>query len=212
MHREPERLAAVPEKEQHEHHGDQQQQDNEVVHVLPLVVVSELRGQRDRELSPGEYDRIEIGVEFAADIGRAEQRLDHVNHFDHRESFQYADPETAYDHDIHLRGLRTDETEQCLQQQVDQQYGFGRDGLPHVRYQRIGDRDPGCCGVIGHADVLAQHSERRGDFDRVARIGAVDQDYGQHNHERSENSQPSGNPRADRDAERCGCHGGISGF
>ena len=192
----------VAEQREDAQDGDQQQQDDEVVHILPLVAVGQFGRQVHRDLSGGKDDRVEVGVKFASDIRRAEKGADHDDDLQHREGFEESDQEAAHDHHLHLSGAGADETQEHLHQQVDEQDGFGRDDRSDFRHERVGHGHADRRGVIGHADVLAQDTERIGDLGDAPRIGSVDEDDRQHDDKGRRDGQPPGDPGPYGDAQR----------
>ena len=191
----------IPEKHQDKRDGDQQQQDNEIIHILPLIVVGELCRDCHRYLPRRKDDRVEIGIKLAADILRTEKRADHQDDFQHGKPFQETDKETTDNDDIHLVHLRTNKAQYNLQKQVDQQDRLGCYHRADLGDKRVGDCHACRCRIVGHTDILAQYAERSRNFGDIPRISSVDEDDRQHDDEGRDNPKPPGNPGAYRDIQ-----------
>ena len=116
--------AQVGEKTEDKDNCNEQQDDNQVVHILPLVIIGKLGGHGNRYLPSGKCQWIEIGIKFTAYFLPAEERLNHHYHFVHGKGFQKTDKETAHDNDIHILRITADEAQQSLCYQIKQQYGL----------------------------------------------------------------------------------------
>ena len=191
----------VAEADRHEEDGHQNEGHHEVVHVLPVIVVGQLRRDEDRKLSATVGQRIEIGVELAADVARAEDLLCMADKPQHEESLQEADHEAADDQDVGMLRCGTYPAQHELQHKVAENKGLAGEGVEYLRDDRVGDSHAGRGGIITHRDVLGIGAERIGDLEHAARVGAVEQDNRQDDRKDRHQPEPVGNPLADRKSE-----------
>ena len=190
--------AQVGKETQHKDNRHQQHDDNQVVHMLPLVIIGKLGGQGDGHLSSGKRQRIEPGIELAAHLLAAEERLNHHHHLKHHKGFQEPDEEAAHNDDIHILRIAAGETQQGLHYQVEQQHGLRCGGIPYLADHGISHCQSCRSGVISHCHIFAQHSQRIGNIHSAARVGSVHQQHRQQYDEYRHDAEPLWNPSTGR--------------
>ena len=113
-----------------------------------------------RKLSATEYQRIEVGIEFASDVFRAEDELDAPDNPKHEEAFQKSDDETGgyQQFDVGLTG--TEPAEKELECKVDEEQRFAGQCSQNFGYDGVGYGHACRCSIVADGDVFGVDAQR----------------------------------------------------
>lgn len=92
----------MTEKQNNCQNSNQQKQHHEIIHIFPVIMVSQQSSNNHRKLTSSKYQRIKIGIELTSDILWAEDEFDTADYPKHQKTFQETNNKTGSNKQIDI--------------------------------------------------------------------------------------------------------------
>ena len=149
----------MTEKQNNCQNSNQQKQHHEIIHIFPVIMVSQQSSNNHRKLTSSKYQRIKIGIELTSDILWAEDEFDTADYPKHQKTFQKTNNKTGSNKQIDIGLSCTEPTEKKLKGKVDQQQRFTGECVQYLGNNEIRYSHTSRSSIITNSNIFGIHSQ-----------------------------------------------------